>query len=143
MSALKNKTISEKSPVTRSSGQRVPVRYSLDRTNNIRAEPTGKRTARVNWFWERAMLKRENTLYNTLHRRLWFFLFCHEIHMLVVEFWDVCTNYVDYHLEINRNLLDLQQQQILQRYRISFIFTAYATMNHVIFSSWKFFCFVN
>lgn len=50
MSALnsKNKTISEKSPVTRSSGQRVPVRYSLDRPNNIRAEPTGKRTARVN-----------------------------------------------------------------------------------------------
>lgn len=48
MSALKNKTISEKSPVTRSSGQRVPVRYSLDRTNNIRAEPTGKRPARVN-----------------------------------------------------------------------------------------------
>lgn len=22
--------------------------------------------------------------------------------MLVVEFWDVCTNYVDYHLEINQ-----------------------------------------
>lgn len=73
MSALKNKTISEKSPVTRSSGQRMPVRYSLDRPNNIRAEPTGKRTARVNWFWERSVLKRENTLYNTLHRRLWFF----------------------------------------------------------------------
>lgn len=61
--------------------------------------------------------------------------------MLVVEFWDVCTNYVDYHLEINRNLL--QQQQILQRYRISFIFTVYAMMNHVIFSSRKFVCFVN
>lgn len=73
MSALKNKTISEKSPVTRSSGQRMLVRYSLDRPNNIRAEPTGKRTARVNWFWERAMLKRENTLYNTLHGQLWFF----------------------------------------------------------------------
>lgn len=141
MSALKNKTISEKSPVTRSSGQRVLVRYSLDRPNNIRAEPTGKRTARVNWFWERSVLKRENTLYNTLHGQLWVFLFCHEIHLSVVEFWDMCTNYVDYHLEINHNLL--QQQQILQRYRISFIFTVYATMNNVIFSSWKCFCFVN
>lgn len=141
MSALKNKTISEKSLVTRSSGQRVPVRYSLDRPNNIRAEPTGKRTARVKWYWGRSVLKRENTLYNTLHRRLWFFLFCHEIHLSVVEFWDMCTNYVDYYVEINHNLL--QQQEILQRYRISFIFTVYATMNHAIFSYRKSVCFVN
>lgn len=59
--------------------------------------------------------------------------------MLVVEFWDMCTNYVDYYLEINHNLL--QQQEILQRYRFSFIFTVYATMNHAIFSLSA--CFVN
>lgn len=46
--ALKNKIISGKSPKTRSSGQRVSGRYSLERPNNIRAEPTGKSTARVN-----------------------------------------------------------------------------------------------